>query len=280
MLSYRHAFHAGNFADVLKHLILLECLNYLKLKDKPFAYFDTHAGPGMYPLDSEFAQKTHEYDSGISKLWVKESVPEALLAYLECIETVNSSDALTHYPGSPVIAQSLLREQDRLQLCELHNTEFAALEARFRVDRRAEVWHADGFIRTEKLLPPRERRGLILIDPPYELKEDYERVVDFVISSYRKFAQGVYLIWYPVVERARIKTMEAALKSSGIRNIELYELGISADTEGRGMSSSGIIVINPPWTLKKRITPALTFLADILGIDGQGFTRIEQLVEE
>jgi 23S rRNA (adenine2030-N6)-methyltransferase len=280
MLSYRHAFHAGNFADVLKHLILLECLEYLKQKDKPFAYFDTHAGPGIYALDSEFAQKTQEYQTGISKLWVEEALPEALLPYLECIEAVNEGDDLTRYPGSPAIAQHLLREQDRLFVCELHNSEVAALEAHFRIDPRAEVWHADGFLRTEKLLPPRERRGLVLIDPPYELKEDYDRVVDFIRTAHRKFAQGLYLLWYPVVERERIDQMEAALKQSGIRNIQIFELGTAGDTIGRGMTSSGVIVINPPWTLKKRIDPALNFLAQHLGLDGQGFARSEQLVPE
>jgi 23S rRNA (adenine2030-N6)-methyltransferase len=280
MLSYRHAFHAGNFADVLKHLVLVECLNYLKRKDKPFAYFDTHAGPGMYALDSDFALKTGEFQGGIAKLWVEEALPEALLPYIEVIEAINVADELIKYPGSPAIAQHLLREQDRLALCELHNTEIDALETLLRVDRRAEVWHEDGFKRVEKLLPPRERRALTLIDPSYEIKEDYERTVEFVIRAYRKFAQGLYLIWYPVVERARIDQMEAALQRSDIRNIQLYELGITSDTEARGMTSSGMIVINPPWTLKQRLEPVLHFLAEILGIDGQGFTRSEQLVDE
>ncbi len=280
MLSDRHVFHAGNYADVLKHLVLVECLNYLKLKDKPFAYFDTHAGPGMYALDSEFALKTGEFQGGIAKLWVEEALPEALLPYIEVIEAINVADELVKYPGSPAIAQHLLREQDRLQLCELHNTEIDALEALLRIDGRAEVWHEDGFNRVEKLLPPRERRALTLIDPSYEIKEDYERVVDFVIAAHRKFAQGLYLIWYPVVERARIDQMEADLQRSGIRNIQIYELGITNDTEARGMTSSGMIVINPQWTLKQRMDPALKFLVETLGIDGNGFARVEQLVEE
>lgn len=280
MLSYRHAFHAGNFADVLKHLVLLECLNYLKQKEKPFVYYDTHAGPGMYALDSDFARQTHEFESGIAKLWTEEALPEALLPYLELIEAINDGDELTRYPGSPAIAQQLLREQDRLLLCELHTTEIAELEALCRVDPRAEVWNADGFTRTMKLLPPRERRGLILTDPSYELKEDYERVVEFIATAHRKFAQGLYLIWYPVVERSRIDWMEAALKQSGIRDIQLFELGIASDSDGRGMTSSGMIVINPPWTLKQRMAPALDFLVDKLGIDGNGFARVEQLVDE
>jgi 23S rRNA (adenine2030-N6)-methyltransferase len=280
MLSYRHAFHAGNFADVLKHLVLVECLNYLKQKEKPFAYFDTHAGPGMYALDSEFAQKTGEFQGGIAKLWIEETLPEALLPYIEVIEAINVADELIKYPGSPAIAQYLLREQDRLLLCELHNTEIDALEALLRVDGRAEVWHEDGFKRVRKLLPPRERRGLVLIDPSYEIKEDYERVIDFISAAHRKFAQGLYLIWYPVVERQRIDQLEKALIEISIRNIQIYELGIESDTTGRGMTSSGIIVINPPWTLKQRMEPALQFLVESLGIAGNGFARAEQLVDE
>ncbi len=280
MLSYRHAFHAGNFADVLKHLVLVECLEYLKQKDKPVAYYDTHAGPGMYALDSEFAQKTSEFESGIAKLWNEDSLPEALVSYRTIVQTMNPSGALQQYPGSPAIAQELLRAQDRLLLCELHTTEIAALQDFFRADLRAEVWHADGFVRVEKLLPPRERRGLILIDPPYELKEDYQRVVDFAATAHRKFAQGVYLIWYPVVERQRINQMEAALQQSGIRNIQLFELGIAPDTDTRGMTSSGMIVINPPWTLKQRIEPAVQFLAQKLGLRNAGHFRCEQLAAE
>jgi 23S rRNA (adenine2030-N6)-methyltransferase len=228
------------------------------------------------------ALTTGEFQDGIAKLWVEEALPEALLPYIEVIEAINVADELLKYPGSPAIAQHLLREQDRLQLCELHNTEIEALEALLRVDGRAEVWHQDGFNRVEKLLPPRERRAVILIQPSYEIKEDYERVVDFITAAHRKFAQGLYLIWYPVVDRDRdrIDQMEGDLQRGGIRNIQVYELGITNDTEARGMTSSGMIVINPPWTLKQRMEPALKFLAETLGIDGNGFARSEQLVDE
>jgi len=280
MLSYRHAFHAGNFADVLKHLVLLECLEYLKLKDKPFAYFDSHAGPGIYELSSDFSQKNREYETGITKLWDESELPDALLRYRDLILAFNESKQLSTYPGSPAIAARVLRPEDRLCLCELHTTEFEHLQSYFRSDRRAEVWKQDGFARINKQLPPRERRGLILVDPPYELKEDYQRIVEFAKSAYRTFAQGVFLFWYPVVDRTRIDHMETALRQSGIRNIDLYELGVQADSKERGMTSSGMIVINPPWTLKKQIEPALEYLVPQLKTSEQAIYRAVTLVEE
>jgi 23S rRNA (adenine2030-N6)-methyltransferase len=279
MLSYRHAFHAGNFADVLKHWVIVECVEYLKQKDKPLAYFDTHAGPGMYSLDSDFAQKTQEFQTGIAQIWNDPELPKALQSYCELVKNLNETDALLHYPGSPGIAKALLRESDRLVLSELHRTEHVALSENFAHDKRAEVWKEDGFQRTLKLLPPPQRRGLILIDPPYELKEDYERVTDFLIAAHRKFAQGVYALWYPVVERYRIDEIERTLKQSGIRNIALFELGLEPDTYKRGMTASGMIVINPPWTLKKNIDSGMDYLVAKLGKKG-AFSRSELLVAE
>lgn len=280
MLSYRHAFHAGNFADVLKHWVLIECLEYLKQKEKPFVYYDTHSGPGMYALDSDYAQKNQEFKTGISLLWDRTDLPKGLLQYCDCIRSQNSGEALRHYPGSPSIAQALMREWDRLTLCELHRTEHELLGRQFAQDKRSEVWNEDGLNRTLKLLPPRERRGIVLIDPSYEMKEDYERVVEFLQAAHRKFAQGVFLLWYPVVDRERIDRLETALIDSGIRNITLFELGIQADTEARGMTSSGMIVINPPWTLKQSIDDGLTYLAKKLEVDGFSALRSEVLVGE
>ena len=278
MLSYRHAFHAGNFADVLKHWVLVECLEYLKKKKKPFTYIDTHAGPGMYALDSDFAQKTLEYRDGIARIWDDTELPQVLAPYRKLIGSFNESE-LKYYPGSPAIAQALLREGDRLLLSELHSTEHIALCENFAKDRRAEIWQQDGFVRSLKQLPPTTRRGLILVDPPYELKEDYERVLAFLEVAYSKFAQGVYLLWYPVVDRKRIDQIEQALKQSGIPNIALFELGITTDSDSRGMTSSGMIVINPPWTLRKQIESGIVYLAKKLE-HANGYTRNEQLVSE
>lgn len=281
MLSYRHAFHAGNFADLLKHAVLVDCLLYLKRKDAPFTYYDTHAGPGSYALDAEYALKNREFETGITRIWDAVTLPEALAQYRQCIRQANPDGTLHNYPGSPAIAAQVLRPNDRICLSELHKTESELLQKQFKYDRRAEVWREDGFVRTTKQLPPRERRGLILIDPPYELKEDYHRVVDFLIAAHRKFAQGVYLLWYPVVERERIDQLETALCASGLRNIESYELGIEADSEGRGMTASGMIVINPPWTLHTNLTPTLDFLSKhYTATHPKAYTNYTKLVEE
>jgi len=280
MLSYRHAFHAGNFADLLKHLILCECLDYLKRKDKAFVYLDTHAGPGEYALDSDFAQKNQEYRNGIETIWSANDLPEALNRYRDSIRSFNPEGTLKLYPGSPRIAQQSLRSGDRLELCELHNTEIQALSGHFKTDSQAQVWHLDGFERLLKALPPQERRGLILVDPSYELKADYDRVVDSVRQAHRKFAQGLYLIWYPVVDRARIEHIHQQFIQSGIPKIEAYEYGLQPDTDGRGMTASGMIVINPPWTLKDQIEPALQYLVEKLSHSEQAYYSAVTLVAE
>lgn len=284
MLSYRHAFHAGNFADVLKHSVLIECLNYLKKKTKPCLYADTHAGPGLYSLSSDFAQKNKEHTTGITQIWNTEELPTCLAQYRDCIRSFNppsaSQSAPINYPGSPLIADTCLRTQDRLELCELHPADYKHLLHNLPNSANCHSWKADGFTRTLKQLPPRERRGLILIDPPYELKEDYTRAVDFLIQAHRKFAQGTYALWYPVVTRTRIDLLENRLRQSGIRDIKLFELSITADTDQRGMTGSGMILINPPWTLRETLTPALEFLANHLSPDQQGHYRIETLAAE
>jgi 23S rRNA (adenine2030-N6)-methyltransferase len=280
LLSYRHSYHAGNFADVLKHLVQIRILRYLKLKDKPLCYIDTHAAAGGYALQAKQAQQTREYEGGIGQLWKQKGVPEIVADYVALVHTFNGRESLTHYPGSPWFAKQLLSPQDRLWLYELHNNEVELLKQTFNGDRRARVIHEDGFQGCIGLLPPKERRGLVLIDPPYEIKEDYQRVVDTVINAHRRFAVGTYAIWYPVVDRQRIDKLKKSLVSSGIKNIQLFELGQRSDSPGHGMTASGMIVINPPWVLKDEMTQVLPYLAEKLGIDGEGRYRVEQLVAE
>jgi 23S rRNA (adenine2030-N6)-methyltransferase len=280
MLSYRHSFHAGNFADVLKHIILIHSLDYLRKKDKPFCCIDTHAGPGKYELDSDYALKNREFDNGIAKLWRRNDLPECVARYVSLIKGFNGPDKLTRYPGSPLIAKQLLRDKDRLCLFELHNTEIKLLSAVAAKDKRINVFHADGLKASLKLLPPFERRGLVLIDPSYEIKSDYRQVVETLIAMHKRFAIGTYALWYPVVDRKRNQELEQAIQASGIRNVHLFELGIHADSKELGMTASGMIVINPPWTLVAEMTQVLPWLADILGTDGGGLYRIETLVEE
>ena len=279
MLSYRHAFHAGNYADVLKHLVQVEILRYLHQKDKPFVYIDTHAGAGLYALDSAAAEKTAEYRDGIGRLqgcdW------PALQPYLNVVAQLSERDGQSNlYPGSPAIAQSLLRPQDRAQLYELHPSDHALLSELMQRDRRIRVQQSDGFQGLIASLPPAERRGLVLIDPPYEIKSDYDTVVSTLVKAHKRFATGIYALWYPVVERARIDKLEQALRHSGIPRIQLFELGLSADTDERGMTSAGMIVINPPWKLEAQMNNVLPWLHAKLVPAGIGHTLVNWIVPE
>ncbi len=280
MLSYRHSFHAGNFADVLKHLILIKILEYLGKKEKPFCCIDTHAGPGDYALDAEFALKNREFENGIARLWQRNDLPDSVANYVSVIKKFNSTESLSRYPGSPLIIKQFLRNKDCLFLYELHSTEIQLLNAAVNRDRRIKVFHADGLKNAVGLLPPKEHRGLVLIDPSYEIKSDYNLVVETLIQMHKRFATGTYALWYPVVERNRNQQLEKAIKTSGLKNVQLFELGIKTDTHEHGMTASGMIVVNPPWTLVSEMQQTLPWLANTLGIDGAGKYRIETLVDE
>jgi len=280
VLSYRHSFHAGNFADVLKHLVLVRILRYQIQKKKPLLYLDTHAGAGGYALTSAHADKTQEFDNGIGRLWARRDLPGVIADYVELVRRFNADKVLYHYPGSPWFAQQLLRATDRLVLHELHPADLELLRERFHEDRRICCQGEDGFQGCIARLPPPERRGLILIDPPYELKEDYQRVVDTLVGAHARFATGCYALWYPVVERQRIARLEKALVATGIRRILLLELGVRTDRLGHGMTASGMIVINPPFSLAAEMEPALEYLATTLGVNGQGHWRSIELVGE
>jgi 23S rRNA (adenine2030-N6)-methyltransferase len=280
VLSYRHSYHAGNFADVLKHLVLQRTLTHLTAKDKALCYIDTHAGAGGYRLGSAHAQKTQEFNTGIGKLWSAPDLPKLVAEYVDAVARFNPGKSLTHYPGSPWFAANGLRKQDRLFLHEIHPSDLEPLQETFKADRRIRIIGSDGYKGCLGLVPPIQRRGLVLIDPPYEIKSDYHAVVDLLKNAYLKFSTGVYALWYPVVDRYRIRELEQALVKSGIRNIQLFELGIHEDSLQHGMSSSGMILINPPWKLKEELESVLPYLADTLGVDGEGHYRIEQLVGE
>lgn len=283
MLSYRHAFHAGNYADVLKHTVLIHVLEYLFQKDKSLRIIDTHAGAGFYKLTGAQATKTGEFNGGIGKLWALAqsgaTIPSPLRAYLGLVNKFNSAHSLQGYPGSPVIIQSLMREQDRLFAHELHPADAQYLKEHLGHDKRIKISDEDGFAGMQALLPPPERRGLVLIDPSYEVKSDYQLVVKQVIQAHKRFATGTWAIWYPVVLRERMDEMEQALKKSGIKNIQLCELAIKADNPDYGMTASGMILINPPWTLWSAMEETLPWLVDQLGGEGANY-RLEQLVSE
>ena len=280
VLSYRHSYHAGNFADVLKHTVLASILDYLLQKDKAFCYLDTHSGCGAYQLDSAQSLKTGEFNNGIGALWNLTNLPAPVARYLEQVKAFNGEGALLSYPGSPMICNQMRRDEDRMFLFELHPNEFTNMRGNFSGDRSIKMANTDGLQGLIANMPPKERRGLVLIDPSYEIKTEYDEVIEKLIAAHRRFATGTYALWYPVVKRPLITKMERALKTSGIKNIQLFELAIEADKEERGMTSSGMIVINPPWTLQKEMQHSLPFLAEKLGINGEGFYRIETLSGE
>ncbi|WP_166108775.1 23S rRNA (adenine(2030)-N(6))-methyltransferase RlmJ [Pseudoalteromonas sp. Z9A5] len=279
MLSYRHSFHAGNPADVLKHLVLAQVLGYQTIKDKPLDYIDTHSGAGFFELAAADAQKTQEYQDGIEKLWKHKSEHAALNEYIDLIKSFNDTDELAFYPGSPKIAEHFLRRQDKGWFFELHPRDLLLLEENMQGKRSIRVRGEDGFAGLVGLLPPASRRACVLIDPPYEIKDDYETVVKTLVKAYQRFSTGTYMIWYPVVDRERIENMEQGLIDSGMRNIQLFELGTEDDTDVHGMTASGMIVINPPWKLKHTMDEVLPELMTLLS-KPSGFYRSEQLVDE
>lgn len=279
MLSYRHGFHAGNFADVLKHLVQVEILTYLQKKDKAFDYIDTHAGAGLYRLQSTMATKNNEYRNGIGRLLQSTPDVATLQPYLEQIWSHNPDERLRVYPGSPAIARSLLRPQDKAWLYELHPSDVVELR-RSCSALNVHIRQEDGFRALTGLLPTQSRRAFVLIDPPYELKQDYLRVLDALKLIYRRMPAATVALWYPVVERARIDQLESQIKTSGVRNVVQFELGIAPDSEGPGMTSAGMIVVNPPWMLLGDMQELLPGLASVLGEDGEDFYECRTLVGE
>ncbi len=284
MLSYRHGFHAGNHADVLKHLIYQFVLSYMGQKDKPFSIVDTHAGAGAYKLSGDFAAKNKEYESGINKLWQNPDtdMPESVKNYVDAVKRFNQqSDCndLEVYPGSPWFALDGVPLEGKTFFHELHPADFELLRQFVRTNRYRKAIKGDGFVESVGLFPPASKRGVVIVDPPYEMKDDYLRVVEYIHKMWKRFSSGVYLIWYPVVDRYRINKMEQDLIKSGISNIQQFELNIADDTDEKGMTGSGMIVINPPWTLKQEMETALPYLVSTL-TNNQGNYRISQLVSE
>ena len=280
MLSYRHSYHAGNHADVLKHIVLTLSINALKEKEKPFLYLDTHSGAGRYLLKSEHSEKTGEYLSGINLLWQQPNIPELLNTYLSVIKRYNPFSELKYYPGSPLIAKQLLRQQDKLNLTELHPTDYPLLRQEFSKDKRAKVLREDGFAQLKSKLPHEFRRGIILIDPSYEIKEDYQIIPEALFEAYKRFATGVYLIWYPVVSRTQTQKMIDSIIQLGIRRISQFELAIKPDNNQKGMTASGMLVINPPWKLHEQMQTILPWLKNTLDVEKTGSFIAQELVSE
>lgn len=285
MLSYRHAFHAGNFADVLKHSVLTIVLDYMTRKEKGFHYIDSHSGAGMYQLEDEYAQKTGEYKEGIAKLINESAIPESLQPYIDLIKSLNPSSTntdvndLTLYPGSPGIAKRFMRRQDSTHLFELHPTDIEHLNDFCYRWKKVFVKQSDGYQGVLGLVPPPSRRGVVLIDPPYELKEDYNKAVQTIIKAYTKFATGTYILWYPVVKRELVEQMSYTFSKSAVKNVLQVEFCLENDTDEYGMTGTGLFIVNPPWQLSEQLDEILPFMKSKLGTNNTSYT-VKQLIPE
>ena len=279
MLSYRHAFHAGNHADVLKHLVLVQLTRYLGQKDKSFWYVDTHAGAGAYSLDSGYAVKLAEYKEGIGRLWGRNDLPVALSEYVELVRRLNPDRRLRVYPGSPYFALWTMRDQDRLRLFELHSKDARLLQENFQAaGKQVIVESEDGFAGLKALLPPPPRRAVVLIDPSYEEKQDYERVYHALKESLVRFPGGTYALWYPQLTRLDAHELPQRLKRLSVKSWLHVALRVSEPAkDGFGMHGSGMFILNPPWTLQGTLAEVMPYLVDVLGLDdGAGFTLEQQ----
>ena len=277
MLSYRHAFHAGNHADVLKHFIEVQLLRYLAQKDKAFWYIDTHAGAGCYSMDSGYATQNAEYESGIALLWERDDVPAPLAEYVELVKRLNPDSHLKIYPGSPLIALELLRKQDRLRLFELHPSDCDILHENFiAYGNQVLIQKADGFGALKALLPPPPRRALILIDPPYEDKQDYQHVLSALTEGLKRFSNGVYAVWLPQLQRAEARQLPAQLKQLPVKSWLHVTLNIQAPGEdGFGMHGSSMFILNPPWVLQNELKQVMPYLVTVLGKDSSAGFDLE-----
>lgn len=278
MLSYQHAYHAGNFADIHKHAVLVRLLAALQRKDKPFCYLETHAGRGRYDLRSGEAQKTAEFKAGIGQLWGQSPAP-LLEPLFDVVKGLNADGKLRTYPGSPLIARASLRPQDRMQLMELHPGEFEALKEVFRRDRQVSLHQRDGFEGVLALSPPAEKRGLVLVDPSYELKEDYQQVPRWAAKLFQRWSSATLAIWYPLLPAGRHQVLLKGLERSGLRKILVSEFPV-APIGGEGMYGSGMAVVNTPWQLDEELAQCLPGLAQHLAGPGADAPRLTWLVGE
>lgn len=282
-MNYRHAFHAGNFADVVKHLVLVRILTYLHEKPAAFRVIDSHAGAGRYDLTGEEATRGGEWLTGIARVMqarFSEEAGELIAPYLDIVRAFNPPGKLEAYPGSPLIARALLRPQDRMVACEVAPAPRKQLIDALRRDEQARVVDLDGWTALPAFVPPNERRGLVLIDPPFEQPDEFERLARVFAESFAKWPTGIYMLWYPVKNRratdalARQVATAAAAKGAGDKCLRL-EFSVAPAVEGQGLVSSGLLIVNPPWTLASELRTVLPELQKPLGQGGAGRFRLE-----
>ncbi|MDP3979118.1 MAG: 23S rRNA (adenine(2030)-N(6))-methyltransferase RlmJ [Pseudomonas sp.] len=278
-MNYRHAFHAGNHADVLKHYILSRLIALLSRKEAPFAYLDSHAGVGLYDLQGDQASRTGEWLQGIARLWQAEDVPDQLVDYLEVIRAMNPGGVLRHYPGSPELARLLTREQDRLHLNEKHPEDGRLLKENMHGDRRVAVHLGEGWHVPRALLPTREKRALLLIDPPFEQADEQERCVQALNEAIGRMRQAVVAIWYPIKELGQLRRFYRDLEKSNAPKLLRIELYVHPADDAQRLNGSGLVISNPPWGLEEELKQVLPWLTTLLGQSQAGW-RMDWLIEE
>ena len=278
-MNYRHAFHAGNHADVLKHLTLARVLALLAKKEAPLAYLDSHAGIGLYDLKGDEAGRTGEAQQGVARLWGHAQLPELCRDYLACVRDLNEDDELRFYPGSPELARRLCRAQDRLQLNEKHPTDGPLLKANMHADERVAVHLGEGWNLAKALLPTEQKRLVLLIDPPYEAVDEYERAVQMMGEALKRMRQAVVLIWYPIKDERQLKRFYQALGASGAPKLLRAELCVHPSDNQVGLNGSGLAIANPPWGLFDELHQLLPWLAEQLE-QSRSSWRLDWLIEE
>ncbi|QFR32888.1 23S rRNA (adenine(2030)-N(6))-methyltransferase RlmJ [Ancylobacter sp. TS-1] len=290
-MNYRHAFHAGNFADVVKHVVLARILAYLARKDAAFRVIDTHAGAGLYDLAGDEARRTGEWEGGIGAVLRARFAPaiaELLAPWLDAVRAVNVAaaddaalaTALRHYPGSPLIAQALARPQDRLLFCETQPGVRAALEESVGRDARAKVLATDAWQALNAYLPPRERRGLVLVDPPFEEPGEFHRLAQGLAEAHRRWSTGIYALWYPIKDVRAVDAFRREIERAGIPKTLNVQFDLRAVRQADTMTGCGMVIVNPPFTLADELRSVLSALAPVLSTDGAGRVRVGWLTPE
>ena len=279
MLSYRHLFHAGSFADVFKHMLLTRLLFALNEKDKPYFFLDTHAGTGRYDLSHPWAQKGREFESGIKKLWDREDIPAAMKPYMDMVREENTDGHLRYYPGSPRLARRLIRPIDRISLTELNKTDCAALHELFARDRCVNVQLLDGYQALKAHLPPKERRGLVLIDSSFDRAREFARIATALHEAHSRWETGTYAIWYPLMGAGVIRGFERAIEDAGIRKVLQFELSILPE-DASTIPGCGMIIVNPPWKFDTEMRTLLRWLWSVLNVKSAGGVKVHWVVRE
>jgi len=286
-MNYRHAYHAGNLGDVLKHAVLARLISYQQRKDKAFRLVDTHAGIGSYDLRSEETVKTGEWLEGIGKVLTAtppKNVGALLAPWLDVVRAANpgisEEEPLTRYPGSPALARALLRPQDRLTLTELHPEDYKTLAALFAGDHQVKVVHLDGWLAMNSFLPPKEKRGLVLVDPTFEKSDEFQTMGERLEKAWRKWPSGTYALWYPLKDRSAIRRFHTGLGEAGIRDAIALELSAGKSTVDGRMRGSGMVIINPPYTLWNELETVLPWICDVLSQGPDAKWSITRLTEE